>query len=127
MKFFTDTRTKRITAFALLLVWLFALASGVAHACLLEAPETHSHATRAGHDETAATAMESCVPASDDGAQSVRNASAGLDQTDPGPAFLVATLWTASAHVVSAARRLDDLRPPAVGPPLRIRYSRLAL
>ena len=127
MKFFSATCTKRITAFALLLVWLFALASGVAHACLLEAPEMHSYATRAGHDETSDTAKESCVPVSGDGALSVRNASSGLHQTDPGPAFLVATLWTASAHVVSATRRLDDLQPPAVGPPLRVRYSRLAL
>ena len=37
MKLFPNTRAKRNTAFMVLLVWLFALASGVANACLLEA------------------------------------------------------------------------------------------
>ena len=41
MKFFAHTRIQRNTAFAMLLMWLFALASGVANACFLEAPEPH--------------------------------------------------------------------------------------
>ena len=47
MKLFSTTRTKRNTAFVVLLGWLFALASGVANACLLETPEMHSIAARA--------------------------------------------------------------------------------
>ncbi len=40
---------------------------------------------------------------------------------------LVATLWTPSADVASVPRRLDDLQFHTGGPPLRVRYSRLAL
>ncbi|MEP6964245.1 MAG: hypothetical protein ABI845_02070, partial [Polaromonas sp.] len=43
MKLLFNRRAKRNTAFMVLLVWLFALASGVANACLLEARQTHSH------------------------------------------------------------------------------------
>jgi hypothetical protein len=147
MKFFADTRTKRNTAFAMLLVWLFALASGVANACFLEASEPHSRAVKgssattsqapaelvahlgasAGHHDDSASTKESCLKFCDDGTHTLPKAYSGVDHTDPGPAPLVATLWTASPHVVSAPRRADDLAIPIVGPPLRVRYSRLAL
>lgn len=35
---FFNIRINRISAFAILMVWIFALVSGVANACLLEAP-----------------------------------------------------------------------------------------
>jgi hypothetical protein len=41
MKLFSNIRSKRSIAFIALLVWVFALASGVANACLLEARGTH--------------------------------------------------------------------------------------
>lgn len=138
MKFFSPTRTKRSTAFVMLVVWLFALASGVANACLLAAPEAHSNAASAavpatshataelvGHESD--TWKESCVKVCDDGTHSLPSAQAGVDQTDPGSAPLVATLWAASRPVASVPRRLDDRQLHTVGPPLRIRYSRLAL
>ena len=147
MKFFADNRIKRNTAFAVLLVWLFALASGVANACLLETSEPHSVAANgvaapgsqtpaelparlgadAGHHDESDGAKESCLKACDDGTHTLPKAYAGVDHDDPGPAPLVATLWTGSLHVVSAPRRVDDLAIPIVGPPLRVRYSRLAL
>lgn len=147
MTYFADTRTKRNTAFVVLLVWLFALASGVANACLLETREPHSVAakesaaptsqapaelparlgTETGHHDGSNGAKESCLKVCDDGTHTVPKAYSGVDHTDPGPAPLVATLWTGSPHVVSAPRRADDLAIPAVGPPLRVRYSRLAL
>ena len=43
MKCFSNACAKRNTAFVVLLGWLFALSSGFANACLLEAPEAHSH------------------------------------------------------------------------------------
>jgi len=49
MKSFSNKRTRRNTAFAALLVWLFALSSGVANACLLEAPTQHSHPHSRSH------------------------------------------------------------------------------
>ena len=147
MKFFADSRIRRNTAFAVLLVWLFALASGVANACFLETPELHSRAVKrsapttseasaelvahlgapAGHDDDSDSAKESCLKVCDNGTHTLPNAYSGVDHTDPGPAPLVATLWTGSPHVVSAPRRLDDLAIPIVGPPFRVRYSRLAL
>lgn len=153
MKFFSNTGTQRRTAFAVMLVWLFALASGVANACLLSVPETHSMATtaarvttanaaktapapvdlaghlkaHAGHDDDSNISKAPCLKVCDDGSQSLPKVQAAVDQTDPGPAPLVAILWTASAPVVESPRRLDDLQIPTAGPPLRVRYSRLAL
>ena len=147
MKFFADARTKRNTAFVVVLVWLFALASSVANACFLESDESHSrtakksaaptiqapaalHAemgTDAGHHDDPDGTKESCLKVCDDGTHALPKACAGVDHNDPGPAPLVATLWTESSNVVSAPHRLDDLAIPIVGPPLRVRYSRLAL
>ena len=146
MKFFANTRTKRNTAFAMLLVWVFALASGVANACFLETPGHHATAVKAaaataihapaelahldataGHDDNASSTKESCLKLCEDGKHTLPLAYSGADQTDPGPPPLVTTLWTGSMPVVSAPRRVDDLAIPILGPPMRVRYSRLAL
>ncbi len=147
MNLFSNTRAKRNTAFVVLLVWLFALASGVANACLLESPELHSKApngpssmtihapaelaghagTHAGHDDGSDNTRKSCLKVCDDGTHTLPSANSGVDHTDPGPALLVATLWAGSPHVISVSRRMHDSAIPVVGPPLRVRYSRLAL
>ena len=147
VKLFANARTKRNTSFVVLLVWLFALASGVANACLLETPGSHSvpgkgsatttsQATAeliahpdgpADHDDDADNGKESCLKACDDGTNALPKAYSGVDHTDPGPAALVTTLWAGSTQVASAPRRRDDLVMPSVGPPLRVRFSRLAL
>ena len=147
MKFFSGTHTKRNTAFAVLLVWLFALASGVANACFLEAPESHSRAVKgsavttghahaelvahagasAGHHDDSDSTKESCLKVCNDGEHTLPNAHSSVDHADPGPAPLVATLWTGSPDDVSAPRRVDDLAIAIVGPPVRVRYSRLVL
>ena len=146
MKFFADTRTKRNTAFAMLLVWVFAMASGVANACFLQTHEAHStskvsaaitsHAhdgllnhsgTTTDHHEVSDSSKESCLKACGDGTHTLLKAQSGVDHADPGPAPLIATLWTGSLQVVSVPRRVDDWAIPIVGPPLRVRYSRLVL
>ena len=146
MKLFGHARTKRNTAYAMLLVWLFAIATGVSNACLLETHEPHnasqmsaataSHAhvaqvdhaaASAGHDEDAASTKELCLKACDDGTNTLLKAHSGVDHADPDHAPLVATLWTAVPPVVSALRRLDDLAIALFGPPFRVRYSRLLL
>jgi hypothetical protein len=147
MKFFIHTRAKRNTAFVVLLVWLFALGTSVANACLLETHEPHSsvaentatttsHApaellaqmgTDAAHHDDWDGTKESCLKVCDDRTHALPKANTGVDHTDPGPAPLIATLWTGSPNVVSAPPRLDDLAIPALGPPFRIRYSRLTL
>lgn len=147
MKFFADTRTKRHTAFVVLLVWLFALASSVANACFLETDQPHARAAKtsaattlqapsgspahAGADSShhggSDGTKDSCLKVCDDSTHTLPKAYAGVDHNDPGPAPLVATLWTESPDVVSAPRRLDDRAIHIVGPPLRVRYSRLVL
>lgn len=130
-----------------LLVWLFALASGVANACLLEARETHSHVATAGssetthapavlldharavadHDDDSHTFKAPCLKACDDGSHSLPKPDLTVVQADPGPAPLLALLWTAATPVVPALRRMDDMQPATPGLPIRVRYSRLAL
>ena len=145
MKFFADARTKRNIAFAMLLVWVFALASGVANACFLETPDHHAtalkaaaamanqapaelaHLDTAGHHDDSNSTKESCLKVCDDGTHTLPKGYSGVDLTDPGPPSLVTTLWTGSLHVVSAPSRVDDLAVSIVGPSIRVRYVRLVL
>ena len=147
MKFFANTRNKRHTTFVVLLVWLFALASSVANACFLETHERNSLSAResapptvhapaevlaqlgsnAGHHDVSDSSKESCLKVCSDGTHTLPKAYSGVDHNDPGPAPLVTTLWTGSQQVVSTPRRVDESAVPIVGPPLRLRYSRLAL
>ncbi|MCY1167678.1 hypothetical protein D9M73_76460 [compost metagenome] len=146
MKLFIDTRTKRNTAFVVLLVWLFALGSSVANACFLEVHESNNAVKRSAvttsllpagllaqlgtdaayHDGSDGT-KESCLKVCDDRAHTLPKAYSGGDHLDPGPAPLIATLWTESSDVVSEPLRAEDSAIPTVGPPFRVRYSRLAL
>ena len=147
MKFFTDTHTKRHTAFVMLLVWLFALASSAANACFLQTDQPHSRAakklaamtvqapaglhtqsgTDAGHYDGSDGTKESCLKVCDYRPHPLSKTWAGVDHTDPGPALLIATAWTGTPNVVSASSRSHDAAIPIVAPPLRVRYSRLAL
>lgn len=148
MKLFSNTCARRNTALIVLLVWLFALASGVVNACLLEARETHSHVVTTGPSEAAyVTAIApghagavadgansnrssfnaSCLKACDDGSRSLPKLALTVAQPDPGPAPLVAVLWTTVAPVVAVLRQLDVMQPITSELPIRVRYSRLAL
>lgn len=148
MKLFSNTCAKRNTAFMVLLVWLFALASGVANACLLEVRQTHSHISTAAsfeavhehaigpghvsavasHNDGSDTFKASCLKVCDDGSRSLLKLDLTVAQIDPGAALLIAVLWSAVEPI--AARNLqktDDSRPTTATPPIRVRYSRLAL
>ena len=147
MKPFQNHRTKRNTAFAVMLVWLFALASGMANACLLESPGTHAHTTKAGHMEAAGSlralaghsadvddhdddsdaGRESCLKTCDDGSNAPVKLQIGSDLSDPGAAPLIAVAWDSSTRIASKSFSPDDLQPPIVGPPFRVRYARLTL
>ena len=147
MKPFQKHRTKRNTAFAMMLVWLFALASGMANACLLESPGTHAHTAKAGHLEAAGAlhalaghsangddhdddpdaARESCLKTCDDGSNAPVKLQIGSDLSDPGAAPLIAIGWGSPTRIASMSFSPDDLQPPIVGPPFRVRYSRLTL
>lgn len=143
-----NTRAKRNTALVMLLVWLFALTSGVVNACLLQAsgsynhglPVAHSSATAAvpeisaghvgaftSHEAGPSTLQASCLKACNDGAQALPKQQSGFDLPDPGLVPFVAPVWTATAAVVSAPNRVGALQPPAPRQPVRVRFSRLAL
>ena len=136
MNFFAPTRSKRNIALALLVVWLFALGSGVANACLLQTHEVHLHesaqladepTTNLGHHGEADNTKESCLKVCDDGTRSLVKVPSDTGDINPGPVSLLTTLWTGSAREITALRRRDDLAIPITGPPLRVRYSQLAL
>lgn len=59
MNLFWSNRAKRNTSFMVLPLWLFALASGFANACLLEVPVAHSHAVIRESAEPALAPAES--------------------------------------------------------------------
>ena len=147
MKLFSSTFAKRNTAFLVLLVWVFALASGVANACLLEVRGTHGHLTDAAGPEAAATLKVSaghagavvghhddagapkalCLKACEDVAQSLPKQDLKAAQADPGPAPLVLVLWTAATPALLPFRQTGPVQPAAPERPVRVRYSRLAL
>ena len=149
-----NSRTRRNTACAMLFVWLFALASGVANACLLEPHGAHDHGSPLSHLSASGTtlglagdhaqgfahddgdsdpgpgpapAKESCLKACDDGSHSLLKQAYSFDLADPGLAPLVAAAWAAEVHLAPASGRPHDFQLPERGPPVRVRFSRLAL
>lgn len=151
MRSLSNHQTRRRTAIAMLLVWLFVLASGVVNACALQDTGTHDHARP---DETVAVALSTatigitaghlgivashdgdsdpstppCLKACDEGTHSLlTKAPSGTDLTDPGLAPLTAIVWIALPSVDAVPRRDIDAQPPPSGPPARLRFSRLTL
>ena len=145
-----NTRTRRKTAYVMLFVWLFAMASGVANACRLESHGHHDHASPLSHPSATVATLgvaddharglthdhgdtgtgptkESCLKACDEGSQSVLKHSSGSDFADPALAPFVAVAWTDVMHVAPAGSRAHDFRLPERGPPLRVLFSRLAI
>ena len=151
MKPIFNRHAKRSTALVAMLVWVFALASGMANACLLEVPGAHAHATKHAHaeaahkaaheaasstgdamadrdhDDDADSSKEACLKTCDDGSNAPVKLKANSALSDPGLALVVAIAWNAATSVASTPTRMNDLQPPIVGSPLRVRYRRLAL
>lgn len=128
-------------------MWLFALASGVTNACLLETRETldrdptvgtseaatasamaavHVEAV-AGHDDDPNPSKTHCLKVRDGASQTLVKQPPTFDLTHPGLPLFVRVVWTAAVREVAASRRMDGLLPSAPGLPIRIRYLRLAL
>lgn len=152
MRPFPTNRAKRHTTFVALLVWLFALASGMANACLLVEPGKHAHDaashsflpahTHADHaladhagaaanddddDDNWHGAKESCLKACDGGSNAPVKLQASPDLLDPGLACHVVFAWPAMTPVDAVPSRFDDVEVPVAGPPFRVRYARLTL
>lgn len=146
MKLFSNPLAKRKAAVMVLLAWVFALASGVANACLLETTTTHAHgvaaasagayasAVTAGHTGAVAdhgnkspTAKAPCLKVCDDSSNALPT-QPGMTQADTGPVSLIRVLWpVAAADDVAAFPVSDAARPALPELALRVRYSRLAL
>lgn len=127
-----DTRTQRRGAFAMLLVWLFVLGAGVAHACVVHARASHDrdavlHAVapddRAnGHDSGA---RQACLKACEDATRSLPKQPSS-DVGLPVPGLLAITPWVVA--VAGAATAVPDrVWPPVAALPVRLRFSRLTL
>ena len=137
----------------MLFVWLFALASGVANACLLGPHGVADHGSALSHLSASGTttafaedhtqglahddgdsdsnlgygpAKDSCLRACDEGSQSLLKHAYRFDFADP-RLPLVAAAWAAEMHLAPASRRPRDFRLPERGPPIRVLFSRLAL
>jgi len=148
MKPFSNIRTRRSTAFAVLLVCLFAITSGIVNACVLEARSTSSHesptahpfaekevaAISAGHTGVIAShgadsdpSRVPCLKVCEDGSRSVAKTKHGVDSADPGPAPLVGLVWTIAASPLLALRPAHPLQSPEPSVPIRVRFARLTL
>lgn len=150
MKFPFNVSFRRNIALRVLLVWLLALASGMANACLLELRETHSHAAATatvsfdiaqtpaivpGHagavaDGKAADESHSkapCLKVCDDGSRAFPSLVSTVAHIDPGPALRVQLVWSTVPPDVLALRQIDDPQPATPELPIRVRFSRLAI
>lgn len=142
MKRFSDVRRKRNTALVMLLLWLFAVYSGIVNACVLEPhrtdaplagfqPSAHATATVSAHAETLAGQQDSSKAPSTkvcgDGSQTLIKQQTSSDLTDRGTALTDSIHWTAAARVDAPRRHLDNPQAVTSEPPVRLRYSRLAL
>ena len=146
MNRFLSRRRMRNTAFMVLLAWLFAVASGVANACLLESPHHDLHASAAAasavdlpdhlaahsgdiaaHSDDVHTSSPPCQKVCDDTPQSLPKALSGVDQTNPGMSPPIVLLWSATAPIAVGSRRTAKVQPAMPELPIRLRYTRLAL
>jgi hypothetical protein len=148
MKLLANTLTKRNAACVMLLIWAFALASGVANACLLDTHGAHSHASSGGsaapdhvhtglaahsegfadHDEDSDTSRAPCLKLCNEDSKFLPKQRIGSDTTDAGHALFVAVLWLATTPDFAAVpTRVKDLSRRAPELPFRVQYSRMTL
>jgi len=137
---------KRSIALAMLFVWVFALVSGVANACLLEphgekarsGPTAsqvdhpaqavlHSHAANQDHDDShldKAPCQRSC----DESSQTLLKQQPKLDTPDLQPVALPSQAWIVDlVHASATPERTYVAAVPPPSPPPRVWFSRLAL
>jgi hypothetical protein len=147
MSLFPNTRTKRRTVYTMLLVWFFALGSGWANACLLQARETHwhgpsgdasltAHASRVSpghvgldsdHAENAGLARSACLKVCSDDTQTIVKLASSVDLANVAMVPPTVLTWADPLAAAEQANAWLELRAPSPGVPLRTRFSRLAL
>ena len=131
MKRFSNNQHKRNTVIVMLLLWLFAVSSGIVNACVLEPHGTaamvgHTE-TRVGHDGTLDASRAPCLKACDDSSQALVKLQAFFDLADRGPALPDSMLWAAATQIASFHRHMERSPTATSEPPARLRYSRLSL
>lgn len=144
---FGNRRTLRRWAIQVLLVWVFGIAAGIAHACALRLADHHHHdgfnAAASGHaaDHTVVAhghddaprddgvAQANCLDFCDKSSVSAPSLKVKPDQSgDAQPAALLASpLLAVVDWPVHAPVRPDGVIDRRGGPPLRIALQRLAL
>lgn len=144
---FSNTRTKRRTIYAVLLVWLFALGSAWANTCLLQERDTHWHGplddtsetTKAArvspghvgadseHAENAGPAKSACLKVCGDESRVIVKLTSSVDLADVAMAPPSVPAWSGAAHAAPVKGAWLALRAPSPGVPLRTRFSRLSL
>jgi hypothetical protein len=142
-----STRTKRRTVYMVLLVWVFALGSGWANACLLQERGTHWHelsdvasltaqAPRVSpghvgadseHAVNAGKAKSACLKACDDDTRTIVKLASSVDLMDLAMAPPTALTWSDPVDAAELESAWLELPAPSAGVPLRTRFSRLAL
>jgi hypothetical protein len=144
---FPNPRAKRLTVYTLLLVWLFALGSGWANACLLQERETHGHgasedASLTAHDsrvspghvgvdsehaENAGPAKSACLKVCGDDTQTIVKLASSVDLANVAMAPPMVLTWADPLAAAEQANTWLEFPAPSPGVPLRTRFSRLAL
>ena len=148
MKSFLNSRTKHTTTALVLIAWLFALASGIANACLLEGTRgTHAHAAGveesphthaateppeqapdiAGNADESSNTKALCLDACDDRTHTQVKQDASPDQPHLAPLTVIAIIWLATQPMASTVRVQRDNHAEPFDVPIRIRYARLTL
>ena len=148
----STTRANRISAFSMLLIWIFGLMSGVANACLLEAEApsaiVHSALQQAplhekhissvkqspavavletlAQADDAHTSKQPCLKVCDDSSRSLPNKYPAV-QIDPGLPIAAAVLWSLVEPIDLSYKQPSSAQRVASHVPLRHRLARLAL
>ena len=149
MRSFFKTRINRTSAFVMLVVWILALISGVANACLLEGSGTSAHVVSTKHTnalgapqvslslhvsietgseeaDDAHTSKQPCLKVCNDGSKSLTK-KYSAEQIDPGARVIVAVLWSLIEPIHVQYEQANGSQYAASAMPLRVLYSRLAL
>ena len=146
------TRANRISAFSMLLIWIFGLMSGMANACLLEAeapsavvhtalqqaPRDEKYTSPVKHSPAAAvletlaqaddahTSKQPCLKVCDDSSRSLPNKYPAV-QIDPGLPIAASVLWSLVEPIDLSYKQPSSTQRVASHVPLRHRLARLAL
>jgi hypothetical protein len=144
MNFFTIPPIKRRFASVMLVLWVFALGTAWANACLLQDRTTHldpSTVATAGppvvspghvgvlgsHAQGQSPGEAPCLKVFDDASQSIVKWQPGMELPDMAALPPAAMAWAEAVAALDARQPVRVVRPARSSLPLRTRYVRLAL